>query len=80
MGKNSGDADGNTHHRSREAMSPFKVGDVVAVLEIEDVPFGGFVGRVMEVGVDTMSGEGLVFFSHETGPFKGPYDFFTRLQ
>jgi len=59
---------------------PFNVGDTVAVVEQEDVPFGGFVGKVMEVGVDTMSGEGLVFFSYETGPFKGPYDFFVRVQ
>jgi len=61
-------------------MSPFKVGDTVVVVDDSDVPFSGIVGTVVEVGVETMGGPGLMFESSEFGKMKGSYDCFTRVQ
>lgn len=61
-------------------MTTFKVGDTVVVVDDSDVPFSGVVGTVVEVGVETMGGPGLMFESAEFGKMKGSYDCFARVQ
>lgn len=61
-------------------MAAFKVGDTVVVVDDSDVPFSGVVGTVVEVGVETMGGTGLIFESAEFGRMKGSYDCFARVQ
>ena len=59
----------------------FKVGETVVVSEDQDhAPFCGIVGKVVQIGVQTMGGEGLIFDAPDFGLLKGSYEMFERLQ
>lgn len=66
----------------RTMSEKFKIGEIVVVVSEDPdlAQFCGIVGKVVQIGVPTMGGEGLIFDAPDYGLLKGNYEMFERLQ